>query len=54
MWTLIGLAGAFLSTTYAVWALYLGTGMIFYVGLIDPHTGSLFLMDGISTALSVC
>jgi len=33
LWTLIGLAGAFLSTTAAVWALYLGTGMIFYVGI---------------------
>jgi hypothetical protein len=33
MWTLIGLAGTFLSTTYAVWALYLGTGMIFFVGI---------------------
>lgn len=34
VWTLIGVAGAFLSMVYAVWAVFIGTGMIFYVGLI--------------------
>lgn len=32
-WTLIGIAGAFLPLQLAVWALFLGTGMIFYLGL---------------------
>lgn len=33
MWSLIGIAGTFLTTMYAALALFIGTGMIFYVGL---------------------
>ena len=33
VWTLIGIAGAFLPLFYAVWAVFIGTGMIFYLGL---------------------
>ena len=33
-WTAIGIAGATLPTWYAVWAIYIGTGMIFYLGLL--------------------
>lgn len=32
-WALIGVAGATLSLTGKVWAVYIGTGMIFYLGL---------------------
>lgn len=32
-WALIGIAGALLPLFYAVWALFIGTGMIFYLGL---------------------
>lgn len=32
-WTGIAIAGATLSLFYAVWALFIGTGMIFYLGL---------------------
>jgi hypothetical protein len=32
-WTAIGLAGALLPLGLAVWAVFLGTGMIFYLGL---------------------
>lgn len=34
MWFFIGLAGAFLPVAAAAWALFIGTGMIFYVGLL--------------------
>lgn len=33
VWALIGVAGAFLSVFYAVWAVFIGTGMIFYLGI---------------------
>lgn len=33
-WTLIGVAGALLEPLQAVWALYIGTGSIFYLGLL--------------------
>lgn len=33
-WALIGVAGATLSLTGKVWAVYIGTGMIFYLGLL--------------------
>lgn len=33
VWTLIGTAGAVLPTIGAAWALFIGTGFIFYVGL---------------------
>ena len=32
MWTLIGIVGATLSTKYAVWAVWIGAGSIFYLG----------------------
>src|SRR5262245_23390216 len=32
-WTGIGIAGALLPLRLAVWAVFLGTGMIFYLGL---------------------
>lgn len=32
-WTAIGIAGALLPTGLAAWALFIGTGMIFYIGL---------------------
>lgn len=32
-WTGIGIAGAFLPIGLAVWALFIGTGMIFYLGI---------------------
>ena len=32
-WTAIGIAGAFLPVGLAVWAVFVGTGMIFYLGL---------------------
>ena len=32
-WTAIGIAGAVLPLLYAVWAVFIGTGMIFYLGL---------------------
>lgn len=33
-WTAIGIAGALLPLVYAVWALFIGTGLIFYLGLL--------------------
>lgn len=33
-WTAIGIAGATLPLWYAVWAIFIGTGMIFYLGLL--------------------
>ena len=33
-WTLIGIAGAFLPTILAAWALFIGTGSIFGLGLL--------------------
>ena len=33
MWTVIGVAGALLPLAGAVWAVYIGTGTIFYLGL---------------------
>lgn len=40
MWALIGIAGALLPPTLAVWALFLGTGMIVYLGMfISRYTG---------------
>jgi hypothetical protein len=33
-WTVIGIAGAFLPTGLAAWALFIGTGMIFGLGLL--------------------
>src|SRR4051812_45761651 len=32
-WTAIGIAGALLPITLAVWAVFIGTGMIFYLGI---------------------
>ena len=32
-WTVIGIVGAFASLAVAVWAVWIGTGMIFYLGL---------------------
>lgn len=32
-WTCIGLVGAFASTLAAVWGIYIGTGVIFYLGI---------------------
>jgi len=46
MWSLIGLVGAFSTTFYAVWALYIGTGMIFFVGQgVARFTGEDLLGD---------
>lgn len=43
-WTAIGIAGAVLPLVGAVWALFIGTGMIFYVGLLIARlTGEDFL-----------
>jgi hypothetical protein len=43
-WTLIGLAGAFLSPTLAVWSLFIGAGCIAYLGiLLSRFTGENFL-----------
>ncbi len=33
-WTLIGIAGALLEPLQQVWAVYIGTGSIFYLGLV--------------------
>lgn len=33
-WTAIGIVGAFMSLQAAVWALYIGTGSIFYLGIL--------------------
>jgi len=39
-WTAIGIAGALLPLTFAVWAVFIGTGMIFYLGVgISRFTG---------------
>lgn len=47
MWTAIGIAGAVLPLVGAVWALFIGTGMIFYVGLLVARfTGEDFLGRG--------
>jgi hypothetical protein len=34
VWTLIGIAGAFFPVQKAAWALFIGTGTIFYLGLL--------------------
>jgi hypothetical protein len=36
-WTAIGIAGALLPISLAAWALFIGTGMIFYLGLGVAH-----------------
>lgn len=33
-WTVIGIIGAFMSLQAVVWALYIGTGSIFYLGML--------------------
>jgi hypothetical protein len=33
-WAVIGIVGATMSITYQVWAVFIGTGMIFYLGLL--------------------
>lgn len=33
-WSVIGVAGAFLSVESAAWVLFIGTGMIFYLGVL--------------------
>jgi hypothetical protein len=44
MWTLIGIAGAALPPTPAVWSLFIGAGVIAYVGVIlSRFTGEDFL-----------
>lgn len=44
MWTLIGIAGAFLPPILAVWSLFIGAGSIAYLGLIlSRFTGENFL-----------
>lgn len=44
VWTLIGLAGAFLSPILAVWSLFIGAGCIAYVGIVlSRFTGEHFL-----------
>jgi hypothetical protein len=43
-WTLIGLAGAFLPPILAVWSLFIGAGLIAYLGMfISRFTGENFL-----------
>src|SRR5258707_156198 len=34
VWTLIGIAGAFLAPILAVWSLFIGTGFIAYLGMM--------------------
>ena len=44
VWTLIGVAGAFLPPILAVWSLFIGTGFIAYLGMILSRlTGENFL-----------
>lgn len=44
VWTLIGIAGAFLPPILAVWSLFIGTGFIAYLGiLLSRLTGENFL-----------
>ena len=44
VWTLIGIAGAFLPPTLAVWSLFIGAGFIAYLGMIlSRFTGENFL-----------
>ena len=44
VWTLIGIAGAFLPPTLAVWSLFIGTGFIACVGImLSRFTGENFL-----------
>lgn len=44
VWTLIGLAGVFFSDFVAVWAIFIGTGSIVYLGLfLSRYTGEHFL-----------
>ena len=44
VWTLIGIAGAFLPPILAVWSLFIGTGFIVYLGIIlSRFTGEDFL-----------
>src|SRR5947208_16765923 len=44
VWTLIGIAGAFLPPILAVWSLVIGTGLIAYLGIMPSRfTGDDFL-----------
>ena len=44
VWTLIGIAGAFLPPVLAVWSLFVGAGLIAYLGMIlSRFTGEDFL-----------
>ena len=44
VWTLIGVAGVFLSPILAVWSLFIGTGCIAYLGMtLSRFTGENFL-----------
>lgn len=44
VWTLIGVAGAFLSPILAVWSLFIGAGFIAYLGIVlSRFTGEDFL-----------
>lgn len=44
VWTLIGIAGAFLPPILAVWSLFIGTGFIAYFGIqLSRFTGENFL-----------
>ena len=44
VWTLIGVAGAFLPPILAVWSLFIGAGFIAYLGMIlSRFTGEDFL-----------
>jgi hypothetical protein len=44
VWTLIGVAGAFLSPILAVWSLFIGAGFIAYLGIfLSRFTGENFL-----------
>lgn len=46
-WTAIGIAGAVLPLLYAVWAVFIGTGMIFYLALaVSRFTGEDLLGRG--------
>lgn len=44
VWTLIGIAGAFLPPILAVWSLFIGTGFVAYLGItLSRFTGENFL-----------
>ncbi len=44
VWTIIGIIGIFFSKTVAVWAIFIGTGSIVYLGLfLSKFTGENFL-----------